>query len=91
MHLNTHLYYNCTAILDVINLFNKAYINIAFLFCPGGATYTPLYNLLNYPAGSVPITTVSKADLDEMKKYPTETYFQKGIKQVSEIKISKKL
>ncbi|XP_077982026.1 vitamin D3 hydroxylase-associated protein-like [Glandiceps talaboti] len=34
------------------------------------ATYCSLYNLLNFPAGSVPVTTVTEADDEEMKNFP---------------------
>lgn len=32
-------------------------------------TYTHLYNVLNFPAGVVPVTTVTQADEDELKLY----------------------
>ncbi|XP_051802957.1 vitamin D3 hydroxylase-associated protein-like isoform X4 [Acanthochromis polyacanthus] len=32
-------------------------------------TYTMLYNLLNFPAGVVPVTTVTKEDEEELKHY----------------------
>ncbi|KAL8178743.1 UNVERIFIED_CONTAM: hypothetical protein K2H54_056038 [Gekko kuhli] len=32
-------------------------------------TYTHLYNVLNFPAGVVPVTTVSEADEEELRHY----------------------
>lgn len=34
-----------------------------------GVSYTMLYNYLDFPAGVVPITTVTKEDDEELKKY----------------------
>lgn len=32
-------------------------------------TYTHLYNVLNFPAGVVPVTTVTQADEEALKNY----------------------
>ncbi|KAL3831810.1 hypothetical protein ACJMK2_023513 [Sinanodonta woodiana] len=47
----------------------------------GGVTYTTLYNLLDYPAGTVPVTKVTKEDEAEMKDYPTRTRYERFIKK----------
>ncbi|XP_054872897.1 vitamin D3 hydroxylase-associated protein-like [Amphiprion ocellaris] len=42
------------------------------LYCAKNSTilsYTMLYNLLNFPAGVVPVTTVTKEDEEELKHY----------------------
>lgn len=49
----------------------------------GGGINQPIYNLLNYPAGSLPVTSVSAADIEDMKKYPQHTLFEKTIKKIS--------
>ncbi|KAK3605349.1 hypothetical protein CHS0354_033841 [Potamilus streckersoni] len=47
----------------------------------GGVTYTALYNLLDYPAGTVPITKVTREDEAGMKEYPTNTRYERFIKK----------
>ena len=54
-----------------------------FLTVTGGVTYTTLYNVLNYPAGSVPVTKVTAIDETKMKDYPTKRAYEKFIKKVS--------
>ena len=41
-----------------------------------------LYNVLNYPAGSMPVTKVTADDVINMKGYPTKTHTEKVIQQV---------
>ncbi|XP_034979955.2 vitamin D3 hydroxylase-associated protein [Zootoca vivipara] len=45
--------------------FNEGYPGKLF----AATSYTNLYNLLNFPAGVVPVTTVSHADEEELKHY----------------------
>lgn len=47
----------------------------------GGVTYTVMYNLLNYPAGSLPVTTVTSEDTEKLKDYPSKRVYEKFIKQ----------
>lgn len=47
--------------------------------CAGGAaalSYTALYNVLNFPAGVVPVTEVTAEDEDQLKHY--RGYFGDG-------------
>ena len=41
-----------------------------------------LYNVLNYPAGSMPVTKVTADDVINMKDYPTKTHIEKTIHKV---------
>ena len=41
-----------------------------------------LYNVVNYPAGSLPVTRVTVDDVSNMKDYPNQTFRDKLIKQV---------
>lgn len=52
------------------------------IFISVGVAYTALYNLLNYPAGCVPVTTVTADDEAAMQDYPTNTQTLKYIKKV---------
>ena len=36
---------------------------------PGALSYTMLYNLLTFPAGVVPVSTVTAEDEEELKHY----------------------
>ncbi|XP_044306668.1 vitamin D3 hydroxylase-associated protein-like [Varanus komodoensis] len=45
--------------------FNLGYAGKLFV----ATTYTHLYNVLNFPAGVVPVTTVTQADEEELKLY----------------------
>ncbi|XP_034634293.1 vitamin D3 hydroxylase-associated protein-like [Trachemys scripta elegans] len=45
--------------------FNKGYPGKLF----AATSYTNLYNVLNFPAGVVPVTTVTEADEEELKNY----------------------
>ncbi|XP_052784413.1 fatty-acid amide hydrolase 1-like isoform X2 [Mya arenaria] len=47
----------------------------------GGVTYTTLYNVINYPAGCVPVTKVTAIDQKNMANYPSNTQTQKFIKK----------
>lgn len=50
-------------------------------YVTGGASYTTLYNVLNYPAGSIPVTKVTAVDETKMKDYPTKRISEKFIKK----------
>ncbi|XP_052095451.1 vitamin D3 hydroxylase-associated protein-like isoform X2 [Mytilus californianus] len=50
----------------------------------GGVTYTNLYNLLDYTAGTLKVTNVTQADLDNFKHYPSNTWMEKNIKKFAE-------
>ena len=41
-----------------------------------------LYNVLNYPAGSIPVTKVTADDVINMKDYPSKTRIEKNIHKV---------
>lgn len=58
--------------------------NLLFLssLFSAGATYTVFYNVINYPAGSVPVTKVTAEDEAKMADYPAKTRFQKEMKKV---------
>ncbi|XP_053373624.1 vitamin D3 hydroxylase-associated protein-like isoform X1 [Mercenaria mercenaria] len=47
----------------------------------GGVTYTTLYNVLNYPAGCVPVTKVTAVDQKNMENYPNKTGTEKFIRK----------
>lgn len=52
----------------------------------GGAVYTTLYNLLNYPAGYMPVTKVTQDDLEKLNDpflYPLKGSLEKHIKKDS--------
>lgn len=44
--------------------------------------YTFVYNLLNFPAGAVTVSTVTAEDEEEFEHYPDK--FNKVLKEVSE-------
>nr|XP_006813548.1 PREDICTED: fatty-acid amide hydrolase 1-like [Saccoglossus kowalevskii] len=46
------------------------------------ASYSSLFNMLDFPAGCVPVTTVTEADEEDMKTYPTNDIFDWLIKKV---------
>ncbi|XP_061185996.1 vitamin D3 hydroxylase-associated protein-like [Saccostrea echinata] len=48
----------------------------------GGTSYSSMYNLLNYPAGVVPVTKVTEQDVKDMANYPQKTMFEKNIKKM---------
>lgn len=52
------------------------------LIIAGGVTYTTLYNVLNFPAGCVPVTKVTAQDETNMANYPSKTGTEKFIKKV---------
>ncbi len=51
---------------------------------PAVLSYTMLYNLLNFPAGVVPGSTVTAEDEEELRHYKGihQDYWDKGFKQV---------
>lgn len=52
----------------------------------GGCVYSTMYNLLNYPAGVLPVTKVTEQDIKDMANYPNKTKFEKNIKKVKSMK-----
>lgn len=48
----------------------------------GGCVYSTMYNLLNYPAGVLPVTKVTEQDIKDMANYPNKTKFEKNIKKM---------
>ncbi|KAK3588104.1 hypothetical protein CHS0354_012162 [Potamilus streckersoni] len=50
----------------------------------GAGTYSMLYNVLNYPAGSLPLTKVTSEDVQQLENYPDRRFFEKNIKKASE-------
>lgn len=66
---------------------------VAFLFVSGNSlysgclTYCALFNLLDFPAGTVPISMVTAGDIEVLrstKMYRTSTRLEKKIKLVSD-------
>ena len=54
---------------------------------PSSVSYTALYNMLDYAAGVVPVTTVSEEDVEETaKKYPESDIWYKIVKDNNEVK-----
>ena len=53
--------------------------------CSGGVSYTTLYNVLNYPAGMMPVTVVTETDLQQLKDpavYPRSGVLEKFVVKV---------
>ena len=48
----------------------------------GGMAFTAFYNVLDFPAGVVPVTKVSKKDIDDSKNFPTPRGPEKVAKEV---------
>ena len=44
--------------------------------------YSMLYNVLNYPGGSMPVTKVTQQDVADMAAYPNTTYNDKKVREV---------
>jgi len=40
-------------------------------------SYTGLFNLLDYPAGTVPVTRVTQKDINDLKSYKAHDYFER--------------
>ena len=51
-------------------------------FISGALTYTILYNVLNFPAGSVPVTKVTSEDEAKMADFPCTEIWDRTIKKV---------
>ena len=45
-------------------------------------TYTNLYNVLEYPVGTLKVTNVTQQDVDNFKDYPSNTWMEKYMKEV---------
>lgn len=56
-------------------------------FVSVATTYTHLYNVLNFPAGVVPVTTVTEADEEDLKNYRGhyEDPWDRRLKEVSQL------
>lgn len=50
-------------------------------FASGAISYTTLYNALNFPAGSVPVTMVTAKDVKKMKDYPLKDLWHRTVKK----------
>ena len=48
----------------------------------GGMAFTAFYNVLDFPAGVVPVTKVTKNDIDDSKNFPTPRGPEKVAKEV---------
>lgn len=59
---------------------------------PAATSYTNLYNVLNFPAGVVPVSTVTRADEEELKHYRGhyEDPWDKRLKEVSRESLSRR-
>lgn len=59
---------------------------------PAATSYTNLYNVLNFPAGVVPVSTVTRADEEELKHYRGhyEDPWDKRLKEVSRGSLSRR-
>jgi hypothetical protein len=55
---------------------------IFIIFILGGVTYTNLYNVLEYPVGTLKVTNVTQQDVDDFKYYPSNTWMEKYMKEV---------
>lgn len=53
-----------------------------FFFFSVNTNYTFVYNILNFPAGVVTVSTVTAEDEEEFEHYPDK--FNKVLKEVSE-------
>ena len=65
----------CHSFVLIINLF----------FLIGAITYTNLYNVLDFPAGTMPVRKVTQSDIDSMKDYKIHGLWEKQIKKVSRL------
>lgn len=64
-------------------LFIKLVIDqYSFFYRLAAGIYASLYNTVNYPAGSMPVTKVTAEDVDSLKTYPQRTYMEKVIVKV---------
>ena len=48
-----------------------------------GACYTSVYNLLDFPAGVVPVTRVTQQDDDDLSGYPEDDMWTRDVKKVA--------
>lgn len=64
---------------------------LCFSVLPDAVSYTMLYNLLTFPAGVVPVSTVTAEDEEELRHYKGvyQDYWDRLFKQVSETKLIK--
>lgn len=46
-------------------------------------SYTLVYNVLNFAAGVVPVTTVTREDMERLQDYPADCDGQRVLKRVS--------
>jgi fatty acid amide hydrolase len=50
-------------------------------------SYTGLFNLLDFPAGTVPVTTVRREDLDNLNNYKASDYYEKLLVKSAKVKL----
>ena len=53
-----------------------------FIFFEGCGGYCWLYNVVNYPAGVLPVTRVTNDDVTNLDKYPSKTTMERLVKKV---------
>jgi fatty acid amide hydrolase len=51
-------------------------------------SYTGLFNLLDYPAGSLPVTKVTQADIDSLQHYPASDMFERMLANSARVRLS---
>lgn len=72
------------SIKEINFLFIFIFHNLFFVFAVSLAA-TTLYNLLDYPAGSLPVTAVTEEDIvkvNDSTSYPLTGLFEKAVKRV---------
>ena len=57
-------------------------IIFCFFYKKGIVSYTCAYNVLDFPAGSLPVTKVTKEDVKKMADYPGNGLWYRTIKKV---------
>ena len=57
-----------------------------YVYSPAVSAYYMLFNILDYPAGVIPFTSVTKNDVIQMENYPEHDAAHKQIKKVSLLK-----
>lgn len=62
--------------------YSSSFNGFFLVFFPVNTNYTFVYNLLNFPAGAVTVSTVTAEDEEEFEHYPDK--FNKVFKEVSE-------
>ena len=65
-----------------LNMSQKEMIILFYFVLTVGASYTLLYNLLNFPAGSLPVTKVTKDDEASLQNYTMPIGIGNSVKRV---------